>query len=341
MLVKAQPCRETVTWQYEYYLKDHLGNIRVRFADQDLDGAVAVGEVLGEHHYYGFGMEMGGGWNAGDDEARHRFNSIERNESLGLDLAPFRSYDPSMGRWLQVDPIFKFYESGYASMANNPILFPDPLGLDTISPNILPEATVVAPDESQSITPADMKPVNSTSGGNHTIPVPSPSTQSNQTKTPNAGVALDILSAIPVNTFYYDELTKVLTSLSFHGNFQDVHVWESTCMGKGSGVTLPGFGIVVHSGGSTDFDLMAHEYGHFLQYKIVGFTSFYLHIGVQSLTSTLIPGNKHNTFWTETWANYLSQKYFARIGVNWNHPDCPAKNISWWRRMIFYLPNPI
>ena len=131
MLAKAQPCRETVTRQYEYYLKDHLGNIRVRFADQDLDGAVAVGEVLGEHHYYGFGMEMGGGWNGGDDEARHRFNSIERNESLGLDLAPFRSYDPTMGRWLQVDPLTEVVPSmtSYRFGFNNPNSFSDPLGL--------------------------------------------------------------------------------------------------------------------------------------------------------------------------------------------------------------------
>jgi hypothetical protein len=47
-----------------------------------------------------------------------------------LELAPFRSYDASIGRWSQVDPIYKFGESGYASMLNNPIGFSDPLGLD-------------------------------------------------------------------------------------------------------------------------------------------------------------------------------------------------------------------
>ena len=73
--------------EYEYVLSDHLGNARVRFADVDGDGAVSADEVLSEHHYYAFGMEMEGEWNRGDDEQRYRYNGMERNEELGLDLA--------------------------------------------------------------------------------------------------------------------------------------------------------------------------------------------------------------------------------------------------------------
>jgi len=56
---------------------------------------------------------------------------MERNEELGLDLAPFRSYDPAIGRWLQVDPFAEIMPSmtPYRFGFNNPVLWSDPLGL--------------------------------------------------------------------------------------------------------------------------------------------------------------------------------------------------------------------
>jgi RHS repeat-associated protein len=104
MMAIAQECNVAVTWQYEYYLKDHLGNVRTRFADLNKNGEISDDEILGEHHYYAFGLEMQGHWNDGNSTDRYRYNGIERNEELGLDLAVFRSYDPAIGRWLQVDP---------------------------------------------------------------------------------------------------------------------------------------------------------------------------------------------------------------------------------------------
>ncbi len=56
---------------------------------------------------------------------------MERNDELGLDLAPFRSYDPAIGRWLQVDPMAEMMPSltPYRFGFNNPVLWSDPLGL--------------------------------------------------------------------------------------------------------------------------------------------------------------------------------------------------------------------
>ena len=64
---------------------------------------------------------------------------MERNDELGLDLAPFRSYDPAIGRWLQVDPKAESFApmSPYTGMGNNPISIIDPLGdsIDVFAPD--------------------------------------------------------------------------------------------------------------------------------------------------------------------------------------------------------------
>jgi RHS repeat-associated protein len=70
---------------------------------------------------------------------RYKFNGIERVTDLGLnmDLAPFRSYDPAIGRWWQADPIAKAWESPYAAMYNSPLNWADGMGDNPSSPGIL------------------------------------------------------------------------------------------------------------------------------------------------------------------------------------------------------------
>jgi RHS repeat-associated protein len=69
---------------------------------------------------------------------RYKFNGIERVTDLGLnmDLAPFRSYDPAIGRWWQADPIAKAWESPYAAMYNSPLNWADGMGDNPSSPGI-------------------------------------------------------------------------------------------------------------------------------------------------------------------------------------------------------------
>ena len=61
------------------------------------------------------------------------FNGIERETELdlGWDLAHFRAYDPTIGRWLQIDPKTSERESPYVGFANMPNFYIDPLG-DTV-----------------------------------------------------------------------------------------------------------------------------------------------------------------------------------------------------------------
>ncbi len=131
------------SYQYEYALQDHLGNSRVFFADRNNNGTIEVSttggynEVLQQEHYYPFGMGIRGEWKFVQPQVggvnQYQYNGKELNDDYGLDwnMAMFRSYDPSIGRWGQVDPLAEVFSSAssYSGMGDNPITFNDPLGL--------------------------------------------------------------------------------------------------------------------------------------------------------------------------------------------------------------------
>ena len=138
LFAEVGPCtwKPSSEWKWHYTIRDHLGNARITFVDDNGDGEInPATDVLLENHYYAFGLEMQGEWNdppnQSTTEQRYRYNAIERNDELGLDLAPFRSYDPAIGRWLQIDPLTVVVPSmtPYRFGFNNPIQYSDPLGL--------------------------------------------------------------------------------------------------------------------------------------------------------------------------------------------------------------------
>ena len=123
-------------FQYEYVLRDHLGNTRVTFSDAGDDGILVASDIKQINHYYPFGLNMDGpGFGTGGAN-KYQFNGIELNTEFGLNIntAFFRGYDAAVGRWWQVDPKPSFGESVYAGMGNNPIRYSDMLG-DTIRGN--------------------------------------------------------------------------------------------------------------------------------------------------------------------------------------------------------------
>ena len=138
--------------------------------------------------------------------------------------------------------------------------------------------------------------------------------------------------------------------------YQGVDVYESESMGSYSlsknhgsgGITLPGRGIIVGNGvvsRAYDFQLLNHEFGHILQAKEWGLSAFYSEIAPESLHSAIcetVRGEnnyQHKTFWTETYANYLSSNYFGSTST-WDINRFPIKNLSSTQSNILemYLP---
>jgi RHS repeat-associated protein len=104
------------------------------------------GPVLEENHYYPFGLTMAGisdkAVKTQYAENKYRFNggnelqNKEFSDGSGLEFydAIHRLYDPQLGRFGQPDPLTDFTpnNSAWAFVGNNPMIFSDPLGLDTV-----------------------------------------------------------------------------------------------------------------------------------------------------------------------------------------------------------------
>ncbi|GAB3025249.1 hypothetical protein GCM10027051_32430 [Niabella terrae] len=148
---RLRPVTPTATtFVYDYFLKDHLGNVRAMI-DQN-------GTVMEETHYYPFGLiQKGISYEntsyLGNKFKFNRGNELQAGEfagNVGLELydALNRLYDPQLGRFWQIDELAEanWEWTPYNFAINNPISFNDPLGLKE-GPNdvkTLEEVTVVA-----------------------------------------------------------------------------------------------------------------------------------------------------------------------------------------------------
>lgn len=126
----------------------------------------ASGPLLEETHYYPFGLEMAGISNNVLENTAYRKNKLKFNgnelqsdefsDGSGLDIYNFtaRTLDHQLGRFWQLDPLAELHPdyTPYHYALNNPILYKDPWGLDTIRgttppPNPKPGDVLVVPGE--------------------------------------------------------------------------------------------------------------------------------------------------------------------------------------------------
>jgi RHS repeat-associated protein len=92
-------------WDYEYNLKDHLGNTRVVIKSNS-----GVAQVIQERHYYPFGMEMSE-LSYGTGTNKYLYNGKEHQNDFDLYWYDYgaRFYDAQLGRWHSVDPMAEKY----------------------------------------------------------------------------------------------------------------------------------------------------------------------------------------------------------------------------------------
>jgi len=125
-------------FDYIYQFKDHLDNIRLSYYNTGTTTSPSL-VIKEEHNFYPFGLKHKG-YNAAINGTHHKymFGSKEYDESFqSLNTYDFgaRNYDPTLGRWMNIDPLAELMRrhSPYNYAFNNPIFFIDP---DGMSPTI-------------------------------------------------------------------------------------------------------------------------------------------------------------------------------------------------------------
>ncbi|SDT67421.1 RHS repeat-associated core domain-containing protein [Mucilaginibacter mallensis] len=120
---RAIPPTSGSSYDYQYNLTDHLGNIRLTF-----DTKSGAASMIQSDDYYPFGMDINHG--ATNPKNNYLYNGKELQEELGVYDYGHRMYDPVIARWTTIDPMAEKGRrwSPYVYGFDNSIRFEDPDG---------------------------------------------------------------------------------------------------------------------------------------------------------------------------------------------------------------------
>ncbi|AZA77611.1 RHS repeat-associated core domain-containing protein [Chryseobacterium sp. G0186] len=124
--VRILSCGSILTISYIYQQRDHLVNIRIRFAKNN----AGVLESIAINNYYPFGLKHAGYNNLVlNSNYKYKYNGKELQETGMYDYGA-RMYMPDLGRWGVVDSLAERMtrHSPYNYAFNNPLRFIDPDG---------------------------------------------------------------------------------------------------------------------------------------------------------------------------------------------------------------------
>jgi len=128
---------------YAFNYTDHLGNVRLTYADGNADGFVAQDEIISEKQFglqqKGYNDQVSG--NVNSTANKFKYNGTEQEQALGLNLyeMPFRQFDPAIARFTAIDPVTHHSYSTYNAFDNNPVFWADPSGANAVSVSENPE----------------------------------------------------------------------------------------------------------------------------------------------------------------------------------------------------------
>jgi RHS repeat-associated protein len=137
----SQPYENSVIFvsRKTYEFTDHLGNVSATISDRKITIAVMAGnavasytpEVLSEQDYFPFGMGMMGR-SVTAANYKYGFNGKEDDDEWGIQDYGFRLYNPSIAKFISVDPLTKDYPwyTPYQFAGNKPIWAVDLDGLE-------------------------------------------------------------------------------------------------------------------------------------------------------------------------------------------------------------------
>ncbi len=119
--------------------------------------------IVQENHYDPWGLNLAGTEQRGNPDHKYQYNGKEKQDELGLNWTAmdFRQYDMQLGRFHAIDPLASnhYGVTPFAFVLNNPLLFADPTGLDTlrVGPDGIPIAPTLPAVEVTTQAPSQMQ----------------------------------------------------------------------------------------------------------------------------------------------------------------------------------------